>query len=93
MPELDTQVRRARRYRRLTARVRDLEILSYLRASASRREERERVAAAANGTEDARAAAAARAATLGAEAEALRSQLYTLELRTRRTPRRSASGA
>ncbi|HEV8022323.1 MAG TPA: chromosome segregation protein SMC [Candidatus Lustribacter sp.] len=80
VPELDTQVRRARRYRRLTARVRDLEILSYLRASASRREERERVAADANRTEDARAAAAARAATLGAEAEALRSQLYTLEL-------------
>jgi chromosome segregation protein len=80
VPELDTQVRRARRYRRLTARVRDLEILSYLRASASRREERERVAADANRTEDARAAAAARAATLGAEAEGLRSKLYTLEL-------------
>ena len=47
VPELDTQVRRAKRYRRVTARVRDLEILSYLRASASRREERERVAAEA----------------------------------------------
>ncbi|MGA2391739.1 MAG: chromosome segregation protein SMC [Candidatus Lustribacter sp.] len=80
VPELDTQVRRARRYRRVTARVRDLEILSYLRASASRREERERVAAAAGHNEDRRAAAAARAATLGAEAETLRSKLYTLEL-------------
>lgn len=80
VPELDTQVRRARRYRRVTARVRDLEILSYLRASASRREERERVVAAAAGNEDRRAAAAARAATLGAEAETLRSKLYALEL-------------
>lgn len=80
VPELDTQVRRARRYRRVTARVRDLEILSYLRASASRREERERVVAAAAGNEDRRAAAAARAAMLGAEAETLRSKLYALEL-------------
>jgi chromosome segregation protein len=80
VPELDTQVRRAKRYRRVTARVRDLEILSYLRASASRREERERVAADAARNEDIRAGAAARAATLGAEAEALRSKLYTLEL-------------
>jgi chromosome segregation protein len=80
VPELETQVRRARRYRRLTGRVRDLEILSYLRASASRREERERVAADASRNEDVRAGAAARAATLGAEAETLRSKLYTLEL-------------
>ena len=36
VPELDNQVRRAKRYRRNTARVRDLEILSYLRASSSR---------------------------------------------------------
>src|SRR5580658_1140142 len=80
VPELDTQVRRARRYRRVTARVRDLEILSYLRASASRREERERVFADAARNEAVQAAAAARAATLGAAAETLRSQLYTLEL-------------
>jgi chromosome segregation protein len=80
VPELDTQVRRAKRYRRVTARVRDLEILSYLRASASRREERERVAADAARNEGVQAAAAARAATLAAEAETLRSKLYTLEL-------------
>ena len=80
VPELDNQVRRAKRYRRNTARVRDLEILSYLRASSSRREERERVAADAARNETVQAGAAARAATLGAEAETLRSQLYTLEL-------------
>jgi chromosome segregation protein len=80
VPELETQVRRARRFRRVTARVRDLEILSYLRASASRREERERVAAEAAQHENAQVTAAARAATLGAEAETLRAALYTLEL-------------
>jgi len=80
VPELETQVRRARRFRRVTARVRDLEILSYLRASASRREERARVAVEAAHHESAQVAAAAQAATLGAEAETLRASLYTLEL-------------
>ena len=41
IPELDTQVRRAKRYRKVGARVRDLEILGYLRAGASRRAERD----------------------------------------------------
>jgi chromosome segregation protein len=79
-PELDTQVRRARRYRRVTERVRDLEILSYLRASASRREERTRVASEAAQHEAAQVAAAAQAAKLGAQAEELRANVYTLEL-------------
>jgi len=80
VPELDAQVRRAKRYRKVTARARDLEILSYLRASSSRRAERERVAAELERHEDRRAAAAARAAHLGAELAALRETLYTLEL-------------
>jgi chromosome segregation protein len=80
VPELDTQVRRAKRYRKLTARVRDLEILSFLRASSSRRAERERVAAELEQHENKRAAAAARAAQLGARLSALRESLYTLEL-------------
>ena len=79
-PELDTQVRRAKRYRRVTARVRDLEILSFLRASTSRRAEREGVAAELQQHEDRRAAAAARAAQLGAQLSSLREALYTLEL-------------
>ncbi len=41
IPELDTQVRRAKRYRKVSERVRDLEILAYLRASSSRRAERD----------------------------------------------------
>ena len=80
VPELESQVRRAKRYRRLTARVRELEILTYLRASAARRQERERVAADAGRLEALQAGAAARAATLAAQAETLRAQLYTLEL-------------
>jgi chromosome segregation protein len=80
VPELEAQVRRARRFRRVTARVRDLEIITFLRASSSRREERERVAADLEQHENRRAAAAARAAQLGAQLAGLRERLYTLEL-------------
>lgn len=80
IPELETQVRRARRYRRVNARVRDLEILSYLRASASRREERERLREEMKGDEERRATAAARVATLGANLAETRTQLYRQEL-------------
>jgi chromosome segregation protein len=80
VPELDAQVRRAKRYRKVTARVRDLEILSYLRASASRRDERERVAHELDAHETKRAGAAARSAQLGAQLATLRETLYSLEL-------------
>ncbi len=80
VPELDTQVRRAKRFRKLTARVRELEILTYLRASSSRRAERERVAGELARHEGRQAAAAARAAQLGAALAQLRETLYTLEL-------------
>lgn len=80
IPELDTQVRRAKRYRRVSTRVRDFEILSYLRASASRREERERLRADLKGNDDRRAVAAAQVATLGADLAATRTLLYRHEL-------------
>ncbi|MDB5028608.1 MAG: putative chromosome segregation protein, partial [Candidatus Eremiobacteraeota bacterium] len=80
VPELDSQVRRAKRYRKVMSRVRDLEILSFLRASSSRRGERARVATELEQHENKRAAAAARAAQLGAQLSALRESLYTLEL-------------
>jgi len=80
VPELDTQVRRAKRFRKVTARVRDLEILSYLRASSTRRTERERVAAELDVHENERARAAARAAQLGAAIATLREATYTIEL-------------
>jgi chromosome segregation protein len=80
IPELETQVRRAKRYRKVSARVRDLEILSYLRASASRRREREELQKQADRNEDVRGAAAAKAATLGAQLAELRTRMYQHEL-------------
>jgi chromosome segregation protein len=80
IPELDAHARRAKRHRKVTARLRDLEILAFVRASATRRAERERVLADVQSFEQTRAAAAARVATLGAELSQLRNMLYTLEL-------------
>ncbi|MBV9647817.1 MAG: chromosome segregation protein SMC, partial [Candidatus Eremiobacteraeota bacterium] len=80
IPELETQVRRARRYRRATARLRDLEILTYVRSTASRRDERERVQQDFAAREALRAAAAGRGAALEAQLSALRTELYGTEL-------------
>ena len=59
VPELETQMRRARRYRRVSTRVRDLEILGYLRASSTRRAECERLREQITKNEELRTAAAA----------------------------------
>jgi len=80
LPELDTQVRRAKRYRKLNARVRDLEILSYIRASVSRRAERERLKGELDKNEELRGAGAAKAATLGAQLAQARTDAYRQEL-------------
>ncbi|MBV8074430.1 MAG: chromosome segregation protein SMC [Candidatus Eremiobacteraeota bacterium] len=80
IPELDTQVRRAKRYRKVSARVRDLELLSYMRASKSRREERERVRAALGLFDERQAGAAAKASALAAELSSVRTALYKQEL-------------
>ena len=80
IPELDTQVRRAKRYRKVSARVRDLEILSYMRASASRRTEREALRGELERQEDVRGAAAAKVAQLGANLAELRTRAYQQEL-------------
>ncbi len=80
IPELETQVRRAKRYRKVSGRVRDLEILAYLRASASRRSERERLREALGRNEELRGIAAAKAAALGATLADVRTQLYRHEL-------------
>jgi chromosome segregation protein len=81
IPELETQARRARRYRKASARLRDLEILSYLRAGASRRAERELLNAQLERFEVEQAAAGARAATVDAELGAVRGALLELERR------------
>ncbi|HTX56819.1 MAG TPA: chromosome segregation protein SMC [Candidatus Acidoferrales bacterium] len=80
IPELDTQVRRAKRFRKVSARVRDLEILSYLRASASRRTERERLRVELEKQDEVRGAAAAKVARLGANLAELRTRAYQQEL-------------
>ncbi|MEO9262562.1 MAG: chromosome segregation protein SMC, partial [Candidatus Baltobacteraceae bacterium] len=80
IPELDTQVRRAKRYRKVSARVRDLEILSYMRASASRRSERETLRAELEKNEELRSVAAAKSAQLGANLAELRTRAYRQEL-------------
>ncbi|MBV9333821.1 MAG: chromosome segregation protein SMC [Candidatus Eremiobacteraeota bacterium] len=80
IPELETQMRRARRYRRVNTRVRDLEILSYLRASATRRAECDTLRAAIAKDEELRSEAAARAASLSEELARVRTALYRSEL-------------
>ncbi|MBV8435296.1 MAG: chromosome segregation protein SMC [Candidatus Eremiobacteraeota bacterium] len=80
IPELDTQVRRAKRYRKVSARVRDLEILAYLRASTSRRAEREALRGELERNEEQRSLAAAKAASLGAKLADLRTRAYQQEL-------------
>ena len=80
IPELDTQVRRAKRYRKVSARVRDLEILSYLRAGASRRAERDALKTELDRNEEARGAAAAQAASLAAQLAQGRTAAYEHEL-------------
>jgi chromosome segregation protein len=80
IPELDGQVRRAKRYHKVAARLRDLEILAFVRASGSRRAERERVGGELQMLEATRTRAAANVALLGAELGVLRNALYTLEL-------------
>jgi chromosome segregation protein len=80
VPELETQARRAKRFRKATARLRDLEILSYVRASSSRRVERDRLQAELDRLNAERTGSAAKAATLDAELAAQRSALYAHEL-------------
>ncbi len=80
IPELETQVRRAKRYRKVSARTRDLEILSYIRASASRREEREMLRVEIEKNDDVRGAASAKSASLGANLAELRTRTYQAEL-------------
>ncbi len=80
VPELETQVRRAKRYRKVSGRVRDLEILGYLRAGASRRAERETLRSALEKNEETRGIAAAKAASLGAQLSDVRTRVYRQEL-------------
>jgi chromosome segregation protein len=81
IPELETQSRRARRFRKASARLRDLEILSYVRASTSRRSEREGLQRRLEALEVQRAGAAAKVTVLDTDLSALRTELYAQELK------------
>ena len=80
MPELDTQVRRAKRYRRVSTRVRDLEILGYLRASATRRAESATLREELAKNDELRGLAAAKSASAAASLTTVRTQVYRCEL-------------
>ncbi len=79
VPELETQARRAKRYRKATARLRDLEILTYLRAGATRRAERSRLATELERLERERTAAAERATAVDAELAVVRADALAAE--------------
>ncbi len=79
IPELETQARRARRYRKVSARARDLEVLAYLRATSSRRAERDRLQAELERRNVERTGAAARAAAAEAGLATMRTELYARE--------------
>jgi chromosome segregation protein len=79
IPELETQERRAKRYRKLSARLRDLEILSYLRASSSRRNERDALGADLHRLEALCVSAAEKALAIDTEASALRLRILAHE--------------
>ena len=60
VPALETQVRRAKRYRKATQTLRDLEILSFVRKTAARREERKLLGDVLSADESVRAGTGAR---------------------------------
>ncbi len=80
IPELETQVRRAKRYRKVSARVRDLEILSYMRASASRRANAKRCASNSRNKKKCAALPRRASRTLGAKLAEMRTRAYQQEL-------------
>ncbi len=76
LPGIDQQVRRAKRYQKITQQLRDFEILSFLRKTESRREERETLAAALAADQSEPAAASDRQAELQAHVNAARYEEY-----------------
>ena len=80
VPAVEQQVRRARRFRKLSQRLRDLEILTYLRKTSARRGERAELAARLANEESERAASAARRAKLEANLQRARYEEYEATL-------------
>jgi len=80
-PELETQMRRAKRYRKATERLRDLEILAYLRATATRRAEHERLGGELAESDARGLGANERATQAESSAERARAEVRAHELR------------
>jgi chromosome segregation protein len=93
VPALEQAVRRAKRYRKVTGRLRDLEIVSYVRKTAQRREERAGLAGVLGVEETERAEADAKTAALQAEASKARYEEYqaTIALDERNAARSNAA--
>ncbi len=94
IPELETQMRRARRYRRVSTRVRDLEILAL---PARERDAASRVADAARGDRGEMRSSEAKLRrlplSLGGELREMRTQLYRCELQLEELARRRRASA
>ena len=94
-PAVERQVRRARRYRKLTKAARDLEIFSFVRKTANRRDERTRIAAELGVEETDRAGAGSKREQLEADVNRVRYEEYqaTLALDDRTSARNAAATA
>jgi len=76
VPALETQVRRAKRYRKASSLLRDLEILSFLRKTSARRDERRQLAETLGAEESAKAHSDAERERQSAHANHLRYEEY-----------------
>jgi chromosome segregation protein len=95
VPAIEQQVRRAKRYQKVVQRLRDLEILSFVRNTASRRAERTTLSHAVSADETERARLDARRAALDAELSKARYEEYqaTIALDERQSARAQAATA
>ena len=93
VPAIEQQVRRAKRHQNVVGRLRDLEILSFVRNTGSRRRERAELAKTLSSAEAERAARDARRAKLEAEVGKARYQEYqaTIALDERNAARAQAA--
>jgi chromosome segregation protein len=95
VPAIEQQVRRAKRYQKVVQRLRDLEILSFVRNTGSRRTERAALSQALTEEETERAKLDAHRATLDAELSKARYEEYqaTIALDERQSARAQAATA
>ncbi len=80
IPAIEQQVRRAKRYQKVNTQLRDFEILSYVRKTAERRDERARIVASLGADEHEAAAAAKQHSELQAALSKARAEEYQASL-------------